>query len=126
MIAPQLEPIAVQFVQHYTDLAQTIHDANRYGQSPGLDSNYLAHRAWMQTNYRHFKRTLQTCLKEEAKADSRCISLWERPLDSFEMLFSSPNLAQLLHQDNAKLSKLLTDTQSAVSKCFQVDLAFAP
>lgn len=118
---PQLDPIAIQFVEHYTTLAEVVHDANRYGQSPGLEAKYLLQRTWMQTNYPQFKRQLQGCL---ATDDSkRLIKVWDKPLDAFEKLFTSPNLAVLLHQDGATLVKLLTETQSAVAKCFHVDLA---
>ncbi|QYK53047.1 MAG: hypothetical protein KF824_12415 [Fimbriimonadaceae bacterium] len=121
----QLDPISTQFVEHYTSLAETINDANRYGQSPGLEAKYLLQRTWMQANYRHFKRQLQSYLNTNSKKKVNASMTWDTPLDAFERLFTSPNLAQLLHQDDSTLVKLLNETQSAVANCFQVQLAVA-
>jgi len=121
----KLDPISTQFVEHYTSLAETINDANRYGQSPGLEAKYLIQRTWMQANYRHFKRQLQGYLGNGTKKKVSAALTWDFPLDPFERLFISPNLAQLLHQDDSTLVKLLSETQSAVASCFQVQLAVA-
>ena len=112
----QQDQIAAAFCNHYTQLAAIVADANRYGQSPGLEHRYASERTWMLHNYRHVKRQLARHLNAEPTTSLT----WTKPLDSFEKLFNSPTLVQLLNQDDATLNKLLTTTQSALEKSFHL------
>ncbi|MBA4294374.1 hypothetical protein C0431_15555 [bacterium] len=107
--------IAKTFIEHYTKLAQTIADANQYGQSPGLETQYTAERSWMLHNYRFIKKQLTQHLPEAPKALT-----WTKPLDAFEQLFQSPTLTQLLHQDDRTVRDLLQLTQTAVKQAFHL------
>lgn len=115
-VAPSpADRLAVAFIEHYAALAATIADANQYGQSPGLESRYTAERTWMLHNYPHVKRQLISHLPDPPKSLT-----WTKPLDSFEQLFQSPTLTQLLLQDDRILRNLLSQTHSAVNQAFHL------
>lgn len=110
------DQIAAAFCDHYDALSQIVADANRYGQSPGLEHRYATERAWMLHNYRHVKRQLARHLKPEPSTALN----WTKPLDNFEKLFNSPTLTQLLHQDDTTLNNLLNSTKLALEKTFHL------
>lgn len=109
------DKLAADFCEHYALLATVVADAAKYGQTPGLEQQFVSERAWLMRNYRHVKRQLARHL-EPTRATAQS---WTAPLDSFERLFSSPSLLHLLCQDTATLDSLLAATRHAVDKAFR-------
>lgn len=116
---PQLsqDQIAAAFCEHFAILVTIVADANKYGQSPGLEHKYASERTWMLHNYRHVKRQLAKNIPSEPASTLN----WSSPLDNFEKLFNPPTLVQLLKKDDRTLTTLLTTTIQAIEKTYHLN-----
>lgn len=112
----QQDQIAADFCDHFAIFTTIVADANRYGQSPGLEHKYAAERSWMLHNYKHVKQQLAKNIKSEPASTLN----WSKPLDNFEKLFNPPTLLQLLQKDDKTLNSLLTSTKTAVEKTYHL------
>ncbi len=115
----QQDKIAAAFCDHFATLSTIVSDANRYGQSPGLELKYATERTWLLHNYRHVKRQLAKHITSEPVSTLN----WSSPLDNFEKLFNPPTLLQLLQKDDRTLNSLLTTTRQAVEKTYHCESA---
>jgi hypothetical protein len=112
----QQDLIAAAFCVHFDSFTTIVADANRYGQSPGLEQKYATERSWMLHNYKHVKRQLAKNIQSEAASTLN----WSSPLDNFEKLFNPPTLLQLLQKDDRTLNTLLATTKQAVEKTYHL------
>ncbi|MFM9873268.1 MAG: hypothetical protein ACKVQS_07360 [Fimbriimonadaceae bacterium] len=113
----QQDQIAAAFCDHFAKFTTIVADANRYGQSPGLEHKYASERSWMLHNYKHVKRQLAKNIQSEPASTLN----WSSPLDNFEKLFNPPTLLQLLQKDDRTLSTLLATTKQAVETTYHLN-----
>lgn len=104
------------FLDHFSELADVVEDACRYGVSPGLETRYAGVRAWMLTNYRLFKIGLAPYLPQVVRKGNLS---WEAPHDSVESLFHPPTLDELCRRSQVSLGQTLSQTRHAVQECFE-------
>lgn len=95
----------IHFYQEYETLVETLCDSGQYGPREHLESRYQVQREWMIQNYGTVRRYVLAYLRLEVVDEG----------DSFEALFSAPNLATFLQSDDGNMISRIMRTREALN-----------
>ncbi|HEX5324961.1 MAG TPA: hypothetical protein VFW40_14350 [Capsulimonadaceae bacterium] len=111
------------FVARYEEFTDVLCIAAKDGCTERREARYALLRCWLMENYYAISPRLRPFLAQaSARADEKFtmvepISGRRRPLDSFEMLFTSNTLTDLLARDQGGLIEHVTRISDAVYSC---------
>lgn len=101
------------FHSQFSEVADVIEEATRYGTSPQTEEKYVRLRAWLLVHYKGIQAALAPLLPAEEPGGERM--LWHgKRLDAFEKLMASATLERVVRQPESVLTKRLQGVRTAL------------
>lgn len=104
------------FYDKYEQLVELLCDSAQYGPDSRMEQRYADIRLTMHKQYPEIRRFVSVFLEIDLEDSRTPNTLYEKGVDAFEALWSSPTLQELLRSDDGNMIGRITRTREALNR----------
>jgi hypothetical protein len=105
-----------QFYDKYEQLVELLCDSAQYGPDFRMEQRYAELRGTLHRQYPDIRRFVSAFLEIDLEDSRTPNNLYEKGMDAFEALWSSPTLQELLRSDDGNMISRITRTREALNR----------